>query len=266
MAEVLPSPSRHARAATAIGALLLVALLPAGSASAGPLTERLQPTADSAVAQTAAEGNAVRSTVERTAAPLREQAAATARAVVGAAPVQRVLETVREPVAGAVEATAPTVAASAAAVSDSLPAESAPAAAPGRPAAADDGANRIDRHPSRRSGSQGPAGSPADGLGAVSSSPVVPPMPLAPLDELASAAAASSTAAAGDDSPFDGLPPIAPGDGGGLIAGGAGIALLALGLLIASFALIPRFLTGSLPTPPARWGPAAFRVPIERPG
>jgi hypothetical protein len=60
--------------------------------------------------------------------------------------------------------------------------------------------------------------------------------------------------------------PLGPGDGTSLLAGPAGVALLALGLLAAMLALVPRFCTGFLPTPPARWGPVAFLLPIERPG
>jgi hypothetical protein len=205
------------------------------------------------------------------ATPLAASLKATTEAVVPASPqatveqavtpVRAAVDTLRGPVERAAAPVQPAVAA----VVDRSSALQRAVSAPGRAPVRDTVDRRgggVDRHAStRRGGDQGGSGSSlaADALGAATTPFQVG---VAAIAEQARASA-SSTVGDGDD-PLDGLP-LGPGDGTSLLAGPAGIALLALGLLVAMLTVIPRFCSSFLPTPPARWGLVALRLPIERP-
>jgi hypothetical protein len=239
------------------------------SATAGPLEDVTQ----SATELTAPVGHTVdrasdavpaaRETVEQSAALVKP----TVEAVTGPRPIRSTVQAVTTSVDRAAPQTGPAVAA----VAERLETNGPAAPAPSQPTAGRRDAGGIDRQATTRSGQA--RSSPSES-GAASGA-TLPPTPLTFLDAAAATAsteqarlAASSTSAAGDDGGgLDiGQPPFGIGGGDSLLGGPAGIALLALGLLAALLVLVPRFSTRLLQMSPARWGPVAFLVPIERPG
>lgn len=247
----------------AVGVLALPA-----TAAAGPVEDVAQSTAQltepvgQVVERTGGAVPDVRQTVEQSVA----QVAPTVKAVTGAEPIRSTVQAVT----ASVDRAAPGAAPALDTVARRLEQGSPPAAVPSHPISERHDAGAIDRQASRRSGrahdGPSPLGGSAGGVG-LPATTIQTFIAAAPASTEQARSAASSTSAAGDDGGLDvGQPPFGIGGGGSLLGGPAGIALLALGLLAGLLMLVPRFSTRLLHMSPARWGPVAFLVPIERPG
>jgi len=273
-------PAAAGRLRDAIGIAVALALTVPAGASAGPVEDVAGAAAQSA-------GPPVRQTVERvdavapvsqaldrtraTAAPLREPVGRTVAQIeptvqaVADGPVGSALDAAKAPLD---EARGLPPAVVGAPGEDDAP-TAAPADRGRRGVGALDrriGDGAIDRRAARRAGR--PAGGPATDASAA----LTRPAPfrfgtvLVPAVETPRASA-SSMAASGDGGGLDlGLPPFGHDGGAGLLGGPAGIGLVALGLLALMLTVVPRFYRSLLHMAPVRWGLAAFRLPIERPG
>jgi hypothetical protein len=179
----------------------------------------------------------------------------------GSEPIRSAVQSVTTSVSRAAPQAEPAVAAAVEQLTPRAPSSSTPS----RYAVGHPGGGEIDRHASRRSGR--PQGGTRNAADSATSLPQRTRATTASAAEQARSDA-SSTSASGDDGGLDiGQPPFGFDGGGNALGGPAGIALMALlGLLAAMLTLIPRFSTRLLHMSPARWGLAAFLVPIERPG
>lgn len=219
-----------------------VASLPVGTT-----VEQLAPAARETTARVGATVGAVRN-VE----PVRS----TVDAVVNSAPVRQVVRAARP-----VEGVAPRVTAAVNAVVE-RPDGAAPTTSPRPKAAGQPAVGGVDRGASKRSGDDRETVAGLQRLAALSTSFNAEPNAIAAEHARATA---SSTAASGDDRSDFGHP-FGPG-GGTSIGGPLGVALIALlGLLAGTLLIAPRLFTRLLRLSTARWGLAAFLVPIERPG
>lgn len=245
--------------AVAVGVLVLP-----GAAAAGPVEDVAQSTAQvtepvgQVVDRTSAAVPDIRQTVEQSVARVTPAV----KAVTGAEPIRSTVQAVT----ASVDRAAPGTGTAVATVAGRLEQGSPTAASPIRPSTERRDVGAIDRQASRRSGRA--HGGPSEASGATSA-PATPQTFIAATTASTEQArsAASSASAAGDDGGLDfGQPPFGIGGGDSLLGGPAGIALLALGLLAGLLMLVPRFSTRLLHMSPARWGPVAFHVPIERPG
>jgi hypothetical protein len=263
----LHAPARRSRRGAVAATLIAIA---ASGAAAGPArADDPRPVADALKATAQVVTPVVGTAVERVeaavpvVAPVTGRMRTTVEAVRAQAPVRSALETVRAPVGRATAGAEPAVRAAFAQTGAVTTSPGFGATRPVRDAAGPHAAGEIDRRASRRAGALAPSGV-ADALTMNRASDPAPVAILLAAAERAESAA-SSTAARGDDgAPNGGFPPFGH-DGGSALGGPAGIALLAIGLLAALLTLVPRFSSRLLHMSPARWGPAVFLVPIERP-
>jgi hypothetical protein len=254
---------RYGAAASLATIAALAGSTPANATDGGPDADTLAKTLHATVPMAGAAVDQVETAVPA-AAPVTSRLRSGIAAAGSRTPVRSTVAAVRAPISEVAVRAQPAVAAVTQRADDLAPDQTT--AGIGRPTFAPRAAGAIDRRASRDAGRPTLAVAQVPELGATPYLSASDGVALFAATEQARSNASSTTANGDDSGPDRDLPPLGHEGGSTLLGGPAGIALIALGLLAALLTLIPRFSSRLLRMSPARWGPVAFLVPIERPG